>query len=504
MFSRYMPGVAALALVVAVSAQEDRGSGTIGAGDPRFASARAEIQRIVEAEKLPSAAIALARDGKIVWQEAFGWANREKRIAATPHTPYSLASISKPITATGLMRLVEQGTVDLDRPVNDFLGRGKLTGLAGDAKDATVRRVLSHSAGLPLHYQFFYAGLPYSEPSMDDTITRYGILVNPPGALYLYSNLGYGIIDSIIERASGRQYAEYMRREVFEPLGMSRSSVHLDAQTRGHAAERYDAEGKAIPYYDFDHDGGSAVYASAHDLVRFGMFHLGNRLPEQRAVISDATRASMQRVETPSGSADRYGLGWAIGEERGMRRISHTGSMPGVTTILSLYPDENVVSVMLLNTSNARGRARIAQVVTATVLPKLSAAPAAAPPPAAEPVFTPAPEHVGDWTGTLKTWEGELPLILRVEKDGDVKVRIARQLWSLLNQVSWKDGRLFGRVAARIPTADAGRHPHTIALELRLRDGKLSGQATAQTTDQPVYYALSSYVELRKTPPGTR
>jgi CubicO group peptidase (beta-lactamase class C family) len=446
-----------------------------------------------------------------VWAESFGWANREQRIPSTPHTPYSLASISKPITATGLMRLVEQGKVDLDRPANDYLGRGKLTGLAGDASGATVRRVLSHTAGLPLHYQFFYAGLPYSEPPMDETIARYGILVNPPGAVYHYSNLGYGIIDRIIERTSGLSYAEYMRRDVFEPLGMTRSSVHLDARTKAHAAERYDAEGKPIPYYDFDHDGGSAVYASAHDLVRFGMFHLGQRLPGQRPVISDETRRAMQRVETPEGR-DRYGLGWAIGEEAGMRRISHTGSMPGVTTILNLYPDEGVVSVVLLNSSNAPGRARLAQMVAASILPQLSAssperrAPSPEPraPDRREPVFAPTPEQVGEWTGTLRTWEGELPFIVRIEKDGDVKVRVARQLWTLLNQVSWNGDRLVGRFAARIPTADAGRHPHTIQLDLRLRDGKLRGQATAQTTDQPVYFALSSYVEVARQPAGTR
>lgn len=486
--------------------------GTIGADDPRFDAARAEIARILKDENLPSVSVAAAKDGKVVWQEAFGWADREKRIAATPHTAYSLASISKPLTATGLMRLVEQKKVDLDKPANDYLGNGKLTGHGGEASGATVRRVLSHTSGLPLHYQFFYAGLPYGEPSMDDTISRYGILVNPPGAVYQYSNLGYGIIDHIIERASGRRYAEFMQSDVFEPLEMSHTSVHIDARIRDQVAERYDANGKPIPYYDFDHDGGSAVYSSAHDLVRFGMFHLGNRVAGQRAILSDDTRRLMQRAATPR-SGEQYGLGWALGGDAGRRRVSHTGSMPGVTTILNLYPDENLVNVVLLNTSHPRARTQIAQAVFAAfgsrpAVNLVSRRPATTPPgagapPPARPLFSPTAGQVGEWTGTLKTWERELPLTMEVEKDGDVKIRIAGQLQTLLNQVSWRGDRLTGRFAGRIPTADAGRHPHTVQLDVRLRDGKLSGQATALTTDAPIYFALSSYVELARRA-GTR
>ena len=495
----------ALALLTAVlSAQSGTSEGVIGATDPRFATARATIERLLKEDNLPSVSVAVAKDGQIVWQEAFGWANRERQVRATPSTAYSLASISKPITATGLMRLVEQKKVDLDRPANDYLGRGKLTAPGGgDASGATVRRVLSHSAGLPLHYQFFYAGLPYSEPPVDDTIARYGVLVNPPGSVYLYSNLGYGILDQIIERVSGRKYAEFMRTEVFAPLGMRHSSVHITGRKPHEVAERYDAEGKPIPYYDFDHDGGSAVYASAHDLVKFGMFHLGAKLVEQKRVISDETRDQMKVVETPASSTDRYALGWFIGEENGIRRIWHTGSMPGVTTILNLYPDENVVTVVLLNASNAGARTRIAQAVAAAVL-KTSAGPQprapSPPPPGARPAFKPTLEQLGEWTGTLKTWERDVPLSMRVEEDGDVKIRLGGGLWTLLNQVSWTQERLAGRFAGTIPTADARRQPHTIQLELRPRDGKLAGQATALSSEQPIHFALSSYAELTKRP----
>lgn len=235
----------------------------------RWDLVRATIREVMAENSLASISVAVAKDGRIVWEESFGWADREKAIPATPHTMYSVASISKPITATALMTLVEQGKVDLDKPANEYLGPGKLTGLAGDASGATVRRVLSHTAGLPLHYQFYYRSNAYPALSNDETISRYGILVNPPGDVYNYSNLGYGIIDHIIARSSGSDYADFMRSKVFLPLGLTRTSIGLAPELEPYAAQRYDAKHRILPFYDFDHRGGSAVYSSAHDLVRF-------------------------------------------------------------------------------------------------------------------------------------------------------------------------------------------------------------------------------------------
>src|ERR1044071_4990964 len=122
----------------------------------QFDQLRHSIRKQLVDTQAPSIAVAVAKDGRILWEQGFGWADRERRIAADEHTLYSMASISKPITATGLMTLVESGKIDLDRAVNDYLGAAKLHGRAGDAAQATIRRVANHSAGLPVHYQFFY------------------------------------------------------------------------------------------------------------------------------------------------------------------------------------------------------------------------------------------------------------------------------------------------------------------------------------------------------------
>src|SRR5690606_3806571 len=108
--------------------------------------------------------IAVFRNGNIDWEEAFGWADREQRVAATPRTAYSLASISKSITATGLMTLVATGKVDLGRSINDYLGNATVRAWIGSAEEATVARVADHTAGLPFHAQFFYETSGFERP----------------------------------------------------------------------------------------------------------------------------------------------------------------------------------------------------------------------------------------------------------------------------------------------------------------------------------------------------
>ena len=479
-----------------------------GAQDParradKFDPVRAAIRRVMDSTGVPGVAVALAQNGRITWEEGFGWADRERRIPATEHTMFSLASISKPITATGLMRLVEERKVDLDAPANQYLGLGKLTGLAGDANQATVRRVMSHTAGLPLHYTFYYAGVNGGdEPTMDEAISRYGILVYPPGQAYQYSNLGYGIVDHIIERVSGVPYADYMRTRVFAPLGLTRMSVHIGPGLESYVAQRYDSRLRPIPFYDFDHDGGSAVWASAHDLVRFGMFHLKERLTDQQRILADSTIDLMHRSATPPSALGGYGLGWGSVDEFGFQRVNHTGGMPGVATILAIYPAQRTAVVVLTNKAGTPYERILQEILSVAFPPRyadsLRARRAQGRRPPDGVRFSPPAELVGEWTGTLRTWQQTVPFKLAVQQDGGALVTLGDRVPALLAGARWADGVLTGRFAGSVPTPDAGRYPHSVWVQLRLIDGKLKGQASAQTTDEPVYFALTSYLEMGK------
>jgi CubicO group peptidase (beta-lactamase class C family) len=468
-------------------------------GAPHFESVRLFIKKQIVENQVPSIAVAVARDGQILWEEAFGWADRENRIAATEHTMYSLASISKPFTATGLMVLKERGRIDLDRSINGYLGDAKLKARVGNVDEATVRRVANHSAGLPLHYQFFYEDEPHRVPSMDETIIRYGNLVSPPGEKYEYSNLGYGILGYVLARASERSYAEFMRNDVFLPLGLTHTSVNIGPGLEKFQAIRYGPDGLPIPFYDFDHPAASAIYSSAHDLVRFGMFHLKARLPDQKAIISDASIDEMQRTSVISGPDQGYGIGWAISKRRsGVQGVSHSGGMGGVATLLYLIPSHKIAIVALTNTRSA-AVFQAAEQIAAILLEE--PAPTSQPnrPPGDPPVTKPGAEMVGTWKGIVRTYVRDIPFTLQIKEDGGTQARLERQLWALVNMTNFQNGVLTGQMAGDIGTEDANRYPYVLRMSLKLRGDVLGGPISAVSTPgKRARNALTYWAELKK------
>lgn len=467
---------------------------------------------------LPSLAVAVAHKGAIVWEQGFGWADRERQIPATPHTLYSLASISKPITTTGLMVLQQRGLIDLDRPIDEYLGDAKLNARAGSAAGATVRRVANHTAGLPLHYQFFYADQPDRPPPFDETIRRYGNLITAPGERSQYSNLGYGLLDYVITRVSGQSYADFMRREVFLPLGMTHASVDIGPGLEPYEATRYGADGVRYPFYDFDHRGGSAVYCSAHDLARFGMFHLKAHLADQKAILSDQTIDDMQVNTAAPGEPKGYGVGWSINaDERGYPSVAHSGGMGGVNTHLLLIPSKQLAIAVLANACSDLPFMAAAE-IAAALLPgyaeRLAAERAEPVQPgdgAPEPAFAPPPELLGDWQGTVHTYQGDIALKLWFKESGDIHAQLGEQLKTLVNEAKLADGMLGGRMLGTIPTDNAARRPHEVHLDLKLRDQLLNGAIYAVTPhqageggapDRRPGYAISYWADLSRAPSG--
>ncbi|MGH9453502.1 MAG: serine hydrolase domain-containing protein [Terriglobia bacterium] len=483
-------------------------SGSVGAADPRFDHVRFQIRQVMRKEQLPSVSIAVAQHGKIIWEQGFGWADREKLLPATSDTMYSLASISKPFTATAIMELVQQGKIHLDSPANDYLGAAKITGLAGDASGATIRRILSHTSGLPLHWQFFYSNEDDPAPPMDETISRYAILVNPPGEVYQYSNLGFGILGYILSREAGVSYADAMRTLVFAPLDLTHTSVGIGPGLENYAAARYDSQMRPIPFYTFDHLGASAIYSSAHDLVRFAMFHLKDHLSDQQPILSDSTIDLMHQPVTPMNTpSEFYALGFfGSSDDHGLKTVGHDGGMPGVSTIMRLYSDQDLALVVLTNTSPADVYGSvpavpgIAQDIVAALIPRYARnlelprkeTPSRHP-------YHPVPELLGAWTGTVRTWQATIPFQLVFQPDGDIHVKLGDQLEALLDGAEWQDNMLVGVFAGSIPTPDAERFRHHMRLELWMRNGKLEGEANAEAAEEPAHYSLASYVELSRT-----
>jgi CubicO group peptidase (beta-lactamase class C family) len=457
----------------------------------------ARLHEAVDPVRLPSIAYGIARGQETLLIGAAGIADKVAGRAATTRTPYSLASVTKPMTATAIMLLADRGLIHLDAPINDYLGEAKLDGKGGDAGEATVRRVANHTSGLPLHFQFFYEDEPYVRPSMDETIRRYGKLYTPPGERYYYSNLGYGVLDYVIERVSKRSYGSFLDEEVFGPLGMTQSKIGPPPD----AAIPYGADGVAYPWYDFDHPGGSAAFSSVEDLLAFGRFHLGHG----PALLSRSGIEEMHRRTATSKPGHGYGLGWGINEDRlGFDLVQHTGSMGGVTTILRLVPALDLVIATVTNGESGLA-SRSADEALAAISPefreRLAAEPAMAPV-AGDPV----PEAFqGQWEGRIETYEGDRAFALHIEGSTKATARLGGCA-HVVDELQIRDGRLLGVFDGDLRTPDASRRPYRIHLDLTPTPDRLHGAAvTLSHTPDPggapgkrMGNALAYWTELRR------
>lgn len=480
-------------------------------GSDRFEGVRLKIRRLLEDTETASVAVALAKDGKIIWEEGFGLADCEKKIPSTPQTMYSLASITKAMTMTGLMVLSERGLIDLDKPANDYLGPTKLRAYVGKASDATVKSLIFHKAGLPMHWNLFYEDESSPRPDMEESIRKYGILVTEPGDVYRYSNFGYGILDHIISRVSGSSYAEFMKAEVFEPLGMTRTAVLTDSGFRDNIAQKYGPGKRVIPFCDFDHRGASAVYSSAHDLVRFGLFHLQNRLPDQKRILKEKTLSVMHResgAEFLDGEVPvKYLLG-SFAQTECLGYVFHTvtGGMAGVVSTLDLIPSENIASAVLANGSGI-DLWKLQKEILAVLLPVFGEKPSDSKPAEDKKSpgkFSPPEPLLGEWTGRIQTYRDELAAKMSFTGDGEVTLEINGKKYkplpvkTELGDMGFKDGIFSGLFWGRIETPDTARAFHAVYIDVKLRDDRLNGYAAAVSLDNRMRFCLSHWIELKK------
>jgi len=468
--------------------------------DNQLRDVRHEITKDLDAGDFTSVAVAVAKDGKIVWEEAFGYANKEKKAKATVNSMYAIASISKPFTATGIMVLAQKGLIDLNKPVDDYLGNVKLKVFEGKASDVTVEKVLRHISGLPDYAHFFYENDPWKIPPPDSTIKHYGIVVYPPGEVYQYSNIGYGILNYIIERTSGKSYPDFMKTEVFLPLGLKHSSVNIGDGLEEYVTAKYDSNENPLPFYEFDHPGGSAVLCSIHDLIRFGMFHLKDHLSDQQQILKNETIDRMHKLGEAGSPNPNYMLGWFVQpDDHGYMTISHGGGMPGVASLLTLIPSENIAVAVVFNGGKKMNTSAITNSILSSMLPlwaekvKLEARQGTI-----DLANFPLPKTViGEWTGEVTTFEGTIPVKMVFQDDGDIHVKLADQMETLLNNQKFRKGDILkGDFWGQIITGDSRQPPHyNIRVEMILRGTTLSGYAKANSS---VYYGLPSYIRITK------
>jgi CubicO group peptidase (beta-lactamase class C family) len=299
---------------------------------------------------VPGLAAAVAVDGQIVWAEGFGYADVENRVPVWPTTRFRIGSVSKPVTAAAVARLVEEEKLDLDAPVQRYV-----PGFPQKGHVITTRQLAGHLAGIR-HYRGdeFLLARRYNTVLEGLAIFQDDPLLHPPGTRFLYSSYGWNLVSAVVEGAAGKDFLSYMEEAVFAPLGM-RSTVAdfnnriIFQRTRFYARDR---EGRLLnaPYVDNSYKwAGGGFLSTVEDLARFGSAHLGAGFFRQATL--DLLFTSQRDAE---GKETNYGIGWNVEKDsKGRRRAAHGGGSVGGTAMLILYPESKVVVAVLANLSNA-------------------------------------------------------------------------------------------------------------------------------------------------------
>lgn len=314
---------------------------------------------------VPGASVAVIRNGQVVVRRAYGMADLERHIEATPETDYRLASVSKQFTAMAVILLAKAGKLRYDQPIRDFLAE-----LPPAAQPVTVRHLLNHTSGL-WDYEALIPADRTTQLNDDDVLTLVASkdsLSTPPGVAYCYSNSGYVLLGMIVARVSGMSYPEFLRTRIFGPLGMRSSVAHVEgSDTVPRRAYGYSPRSGSFIQTDQSvtsatlGDGG--IYSNVDDLVLWdrALGGAGDQLID---------RASLVEATTPpmlAGGPSEYGFGWFVDRYRGEKRWRHTGETSGFRNAILRFPDRQLTIVILTNRSSGEPQA-IAERITDRLL----------------------------------------------------------------------------------------------------------------------------------------
>jgi D-alanyl-D-alanine carboxypeptidase len=352
----------------------------------------------------PGAAVLLAKDGQILYRRGIGMANLEHQVPLKPDMPFRLASLTKPLTSTAILMLVESGQLALTDPLNHLLPDYPM-----DETTITLEHLLTHTSGISEYTELpEWWAINRQDVSVDQLMDLFKTLPHAfaPGTRWAYCNSGYVLLGAIIEEISGTSYAEFLAEHIFTPLKMSSTSYEATAsRIIPHMVNGYSRAPPA--YVHAEYVSLSHLYAAGglistlDDLCRwFTALYAGNMLSAE----------TLRRMWTPymlaDGRSSRYGYGWWLSECQGQPAVEHYGSLPGYANYLLALPDDGILIIILSNDEGKLNRVeQLAVEIAAMTLGKPYQ------PPAAFSLSTP---ELSRFMGTYLTRDGTV-LTLAIE-----------------------------------------------------------------------------------------
>lgn len=294
--------------------------------------------------------VLIAKQGKILYQNTFGWADYLRKDSLRIESQFELASVSKPITATAILKLWEEGKISLDQEVTDFFPDFPYPGV-------TVKQLLNHRSGLPNYIYFLdevwkdKANGLTNQQAVNLLMKHKPARYNSPGSRFFYNNTNFMLLAAIVEQVTGQDFAVYMQENIFKPAGMKQTAVYSTAV--------YDK----IPTHVIGHDkvwrrsvvqnfldgpvGDKGIYSSVQDLY---LFH--RALNDGRLLKQETLDSAYHAYSKPERSIFSYGLGWRTFDRNGHKIVYHTGWWHGFRNLYVRDLENDVTIVLLSNMVN--------------------------------------------------------------------------------------------------------------------------------------------------------
>ena len=314
------------------------------------------VEEIIRERQIPGLSLAVVYDEKLIKTSSYGLLDRERGIKARPSSVFPIASMSKPLTATAVMLLVEAGKLDLDAPISTYL-----LDLPDAWQPITLRQVLAHTAGLSERvYSQKISKLTTAEGFLAEAIQE--PLDFQPNEAWMYSNTGYNLAAIIVESVSGESFDAFAKARIFEPLGMTNTDVLRDSYVssnqavgyqptnRGRSVEAIDVDYRALPKIMPMFLGAGSVTSNAVDMAKWAI------ALQKGQLLTPASQAEMQQFSTMnSGLVTNYGLGWFLDTVNGHDVISHGGNLWGYSSSIVRFPEDKLSVIVLMNKDNESG-----------------------------------------------------------------------------------------------------------------------------------------------------
>jgi CubicO group peptidase (beta-lactamase class C family) len=309
-----------------------------------------EFERVVK-EKYPGAAVLVAKDSEVLYQNGYGYADIGHLVEVTPETIFRIGSISKQFTAAAILKLQEEGKLNVQDKLSKFLPDYP----RGD--EVTLHYLLTHTSGIHSYT---------NKPDFMKTVTveikaeelidsfKDDMFEFDPGEKQSYCNSGYFLLGYIVEKVSGKSLGDYLKESFFDPLNMNETGIHHWNLILDHEATGYSYVGGKVQKaqnWDMSRAGGAgALYSTVGDLYRWNQALFSGKVLKESSLKVAFTPAKLNNGEIAMGTGSAgYGYGWAIGEIRGVKLISHGGGLHGFSSYLMQLPEKKFTVAVLAN-----------------------------------------------------------------------------------------------------------------------------------------------------------